>query len=370
MVANGTQSKLAELKLEVTHRCPLRCIHCSSKASADNTREMSGAGALKILGEALEMGASQVAFSGGEPLLWPSIQQGIAACSRAGVETAVYTSGNINDPRATMRRLKEAGLARIIFSLHAAEPSLHDQVTRTPGSFRKTLCSIEEAAKAGLKAELHFVPMRINFRQLPKLVDLARDCKLSRLSVLRFVPQGEGESVPGLALSAEENLELREMIRGLRRAFEIRIGSPYSILFLSDTPRCLAAVGRLSISPDLHIYPCDAFKGIKADDIVGTDAHSRLDRFSLKDCWDYSPYLHAVRRQHSMRPCRSCAACTILTRCGCGCLAQKYLASGNLGAAADPMCLLKRGNRTDLTEGRLLLKGASPRCEIARHGKG
>lgn len=181
-----------------------------------------------------------------------------------------------------MSWLRETGLARIVFSLHAAEPALHDQVTLTPGSFMGTLGTMKEAVNAGLNVELHFVPMRLNYRQLPRLVDLARAHALSRVSILRFVPHGGGKQAPGLALSHEQNLELRDMVRVLRRSFNIRLGSPYSFLLTGETSQCLAGLDRLSISPDLRVYPCDAFKRIEATGIV-VSVRSSAPHLGLRD---------------------------------------------------------------------------------------
>ncbi len=92
------------------------------------------------------------------------------------------------------------------------------------------------------------------------------------------------------------------------------------------------------------MYPCDAFKQIEARDLVGTDEFSRVDRWSLKECWEKSSYLAAVRTYLTSPFAPPCETCTLLENCLSGCLAQKVLTQGSMKKAVDPMCLIQ-GNR-------------------------
>jgi len=64
---NGPERRyqLKEIKLEVTHRCELRCVHCSSNATRGSLKEISLAVVMDLLAQAVEMGVREIAFSGG-----------------------------------------------------------------------------------------------------------------------------------------------------------------------------------------------------------------------------------------------------------------------------------------------------------------
>ena len=81
---------LREFKIEVTHRCPLACIHCSSDAGPTVPKEMTEEKCLRILDEAIEMGAEEVAFSGGEPLIWPTLKEALKNLEEKG---EIYLKG-------------------------------------------------------------------------------------------------------------------------------------------------------------------------------------------------------------------------------------------------------------------------------------
>lgn len=304
--------------------------------------------AKSIVRQAVEMRVPEIAISGGEPLLWPGIEDLLRLCCSHATRTSVYTSGIIAHPEETMKRLRVLGIHRIIFSLHGSEPRTHDQITQKEGSWEQTLAVVKLARAEGLAVEFHFVPMRLNYTCLPDLAVCAADLGVRQISVLRLVPHGRARCNETLLLSNSENHQLRDIIERTRRQCRIRLGSPYSFFCTSDSPNCMAGVDRLTIGPDLQIYPCDAFKRIEAARIVGTSDFSCLEGWPLSECWLRSPYLGAIR-SHLKDPFNPpCSDCTHLPECRSGCPAQKYLANGEFSRVPDPMCLQignQRGRR-------------------------
>ena len=58
------------LLAELTYRCPLQCPYCSNPVDfARQSAELSTADWMRVLHEARQLGAMQLGFSGGEPLL-------------------------------------------------------------------------------------------------------------------------------------------------------------------------------------------------------------------------------------------------------------------------------------------------------------
>lgn len=256
---------LREFKIEVTYRCDLNCVHCSSDARPSNSLEMSRDDCVRILAQAAHMGARDVAFSGGEPLLWPYIFAAVDAAARHGLKVTVYTSGCADGFQEKAKRLRELGTSRFIFSMFGATATSHERVTRKAGSFEHTQSAMRYALSVGLTTELHFVPMAGNYSELADVAQLARELGASRVSVLRLVPQGRAALVRDRTLSRVQNLELRRAIQALRAKHGhdfVRTGSPYNFLMLNDSPACFSAVDRLIIGPDLRLYPCEPSSGL------------------------------------------------------------------------------------------------------------
>ncbi|MBE3100264.1 MAG: radical SAM protein [Planctomycetes bacterium] len=332
---------LKEFKIEVTYRCDLNCVHCSSDARPSNMLEMTHDDCLRILDDAAKMGAKDVALSGGEPLLWPHVFDVAEAASTLGLKVTIYTSGNVEDFRRKATRLHAFGVSCCIFSIFGAMAPGHERVTRKAGSFERTKAAMRDAVAVGLTTELHFVPMSGNYRELGDVAQIAHQFGASRVSVLRLVPQGRAALVRDRALSRVQNLELRRQILALRRQHGndfVRTGSPYNFMMLNDGADCWAAIDRLIIGPDLRLFPCDAFKRIGASELVKTEDWSHLTGASLLDCWEKSPYLEAVRKYLTTDFEPPCDSCRLLEKCVSGCLAQKAIAYGSLDKKPDPDC--------------------------------
>ena len=334
--------KLRELKIEVTHRCPLACAHCSSDATPSSSREMLREDCLSILNQAISIGVRKVAFSGGEPLLWEHLRSMVELASSARLHVTLYTSGNVDHIEPMMIGLAKSGLNTVVFSIFGADQQSHERLTRGAGSFQKTLQAIEAAGKAGLERELHFVPLSNNFMMLTDIAELSKSLNIPKISVLRFVPQGRGHLIAGRTLSRLQNVQLRRTILALRnKGYDIRTGSPYNFLMLNSQPACCSAIDRLIIGPDLRIYPCDAFKQIAPEEVVGAKTLDTLANDTLEECWENAPYLQAVRKYLTTAFTDPCKSCNELELCLSGCLAQKVLLEGNLDKRKDPACLLQ-----------------------------
>lgn len=333
--------KLKEIKIEVTYKCPLGCVHCSSNAGQENSLTISEDKCHTILADAIELGVREVAISGGEPLVWDGLTNIIDFVHSNNISTTIYTSGNTSDPEAVFDSLKKSGLDRAIFSLYSANRSEHNRITRKADSFDLTLRSIDTCSSIGIIPEVHFVALAKNYYELSKVVGLAESHGVKKISVLRFVPQGRGLLFQNDGmLNRKQNLELQTSIEQLRKSgHQIRTGSPFNFLWLNENPHCLAAQDRLIVAPDLRIYPCDAFKQIHAEDIVGTADYSILDKHLLSECWEKSKYLNRVRNVIASQPNAPCSNCSKYLQCKSGCAAQKHLQYGDLSRNPDPACL-------------------------------
>lgn len=332
---------LEELKIEVTYKCPLECIHCSSCADDNNPLIITKEKCFEIIREASDIGVKKIAFSGGEPLCWDGICEAIALCSEMGMETTIYTSGNCENVEEMFNQLSNAKLNRAVFSVYSPKRDEHIRITRKRDSFDNTLKAISTCIKHKITPEIHFVALASNYRKLKEVVELAKNIGVRRVSVLRFVPQGRGELIKQKdTLTFEQNKELISIIKEIRKSkFDIRTGSPFNVLLLNDEPKCMAARDRMIISPDLSTYPCDAFKQITASEITPNPVSCSLVDTTLRDCWENSSYFNAVRKAIIASVEEPCLSCELYNKCKSGCLAQKFLKYKTLDSHRDPACL-------------------------------
>jgi radical SAM protein with 4Fe4S-binding SPASM domain len=350
MYEHPKEGDLEEVKIELTKNCPLSCVHCSSNASFGNPVQLTREAVLSLVSQAAELHVKSIIFSGGEPLLWPWIVDAVRACNEHGLHSSIYSTGiNLTDDGAKeIIALTEHGLSKVIFSLYSPSKNQHEGITRKSGSFDKTVAVMQQLGKHHIEREIHFVPLKLNYKHLAKLIELARDSGIPKVSILRFVPQGRGVILKKshAMLMQKETMELRKLILDCKELYDvsIRLGSPYNILILNEEVDCIAARKTLSIGPNGNVYPCDAFKNTEPSEIGLNDPYHNILKHSLNDCWKQSEYLNTIRRYLTTPFEEPCSHCLYLEQCKSGCLAQKVIEQesiedGNIVKRADPLCL-------------------------------
>jgi radical SAM protein with 4Fe4S-binding SPASM domain len=271
------------------------------------------------------MGARKVALSGGEPLVYPELYEIVRTAASLALATTLYTTGIKNnnlDPidESDVSRLISAGLDRIIFSIYATEPQIHNSITGFP-SFEPTLVAVKNCVHGGLPGEFHFVPLRRNYHQFGEVVRLAEGLGVPRVSVLRFVPQGRGAMIREKEeLPAEYYRQLGKTVEELRRrgSVQVRLGAPMNMLGLGHSC-CDAAQDIVVVGHSGRVFPCDGFKGTDYPD----PEYGSILLNSLPSVWERSSYLNAARHLYAegRNGCGSCPT---------GCMAQQAVRKGGL----------------------------------------
>lgn len=164
------------LLAELTYDCPLHCPYCSNPVQMSERKDECDTETWKkVLSEAREMGAVQLGFSGGEPLLRKDLEALVAHASELGFYTNLITSG-IGLTEKRIKGLKEAGLDHIQLSFQAANADENDLIGNKRHSFEQKL------AVAKLVKQYDY-PMVLNFcltrQNIDKIADvLALSCEL------------------------------------------------------------------------------------------------------------------------------------------------------------------------------------------------
>jgi MoaA/NifB/PqqE/SkfB family radical SAM enzyme/radical SAM superfamily enzyme YgiQ (UPF0313 family) len=214
------------LPVLVTSACNQRCLFCSLDARA----RAAAPGA--ILARLNGGGPATVRFGGGEPTLDDRLIDYLRAARAAGYsDLALETNAVRCADQRYANRLAESGLTTAVVSLHSHRARLSDALTRTPGSFMKTLAGVDALIGADTSVWLSFVLTQRNASETAAFVAFAHERfpRLAGLLLAVLAPVGEGAAVPllwprltdvaphltaGLAAAASAGLPVRVRGRG------------------------------------------------------------------------------------------------------------------------------------------------------------
>lgn len=164
------------LLAELTYDCPLHCPYCSNPVQMTERKDECDTQTWKkVLSEAREMGAVQLGFSGGEPLLRKDLEILVAHASELGFYTNLITSG-IGLTEKRIKGLKEAGLDHIQLSFQAANADENDLIGNKRHSFEQKLAVAKLVKQYDYPMVLNFCLTRQNIDKIEDV--LALSCEL------------------------------------------------------------------------------------------------------------------------------------------------------------------------------------------------
>lgn len=244
------------LWLELTERCNLTCQHCYVSSSPDLPlhRRMTHSNWLETIHEASALGCKSLQFIGGEPMLYPRLEELITTARVEGMEfIEIYTNGTpVSEEWARKLHYYRVNVA---CSVYAPEARVHDMITQKPGSFDRTIAALQRLVKNSIPVRIGFIEMDANAGAFNK--------------TQRFLSDLGIEDVQ------------HDFTRGFGRAAQLtKSNDPFDGL----CGQCWK--GRLCITSAGDVYPCIMSRSFKMgniidDGLVGTLRSNALQSFRL-----------------------------------------------------------------------------------------
>lgn len=324
------------LLAELTYRCPLQCPYCSNPLDfAAHKEELSTAEWIEVFRQARELGAAQLGFSGGEPLVRQDLAELIRAARGLGYYTNLITSG-IGLTEARIAEFAEAGLDHIQISFQAADEEVNNLLAGSGKAFAQKLAMARAVKAHGYPMVLNFVTHRHNIDDIDRIIELclALEADFVELATCQFY--GWAELNRAGLLPTREQLERAERITQQWREKLATQGHPCKLIFVTpdyyeERPKaCMSGWGSLflDITPDGTALPCHSARMLPVQ-------FPNVREHSLKHIWYDSFGFNRYRGNDWMpEPCRSCDE---KDRDFGGCRCQAFLLTGDADNA-DPVC--------------------------------
>ena len=321
------------LLAELTYRCPLHCVFCYNPVQLKQaSSELTTAEWVEVMRQARQLGAAQLGFSGGEPLVRDDLEELVQEAHRLGYYTNLITSGVGLTP-ARAQRLKDAGLDHVQLSFQDSTRELNDFLSHT------TTFELKKKVAQTIKAHdwpmvMNCVLHRHNLPHVGQIIEMALDLGAEYLELANVQYYGWAWVNRDHLMPTRAQLQEAEaVVQGWRE----RIGKQCRLLFVvpdyfEERPKaCMNGWGSvfLSIAPDGLAMPCH-----NARDLPGLQLPSVREQ-PIADIWQRSQAFNAYRGQDWMQePCRSCDE---RYKDFGGCRCQAFMVTGD-AAATDPVC--------------------------------
>ncbi|WP_461520048.1 pyrroloquinoline quinone biosynthesis protein PqqE [Porticoccus sp.] len=324
------------LLAELTYRCPLQCPYCSNPLDFSNAgAELTTEEWLDVFRQGRELGAVQLGFSGGEPLVRQDLTQLIAGASGLGYYTNLITSGVGLDERK-ISEFHSAGLDHIQVSFQASDETVNNMLAGSKKAFEQKLRMAREVKAQGYPMVLNFVTHRHNIDQIDRIIELCVELEADYVELATCQYYGWAfENIEQL-LPTRAQLERAERITNQYREKLAAEGHPIKLIFVTpdyyeERPKgCMNGWGQvfLTVAPDGTALPCHSARMLPLE-------FPNVRDMSVTEIWNDSPGFNHFRGESWMK--EPCSSCDERSKDFGGCHCQAYMLTGD-AHNADPVC--------------------------------
>lgn len=322
----------------LTRRCNLRCPHCYLSAGKAADDELSTADCLALLDEMKGLGTEMVILTGGEPLLRRDIYDIARYATELGMWVVMGTNGVLVTDQVA-RKMVECGVKGVGISIDSLDPETHGAF-RGGGtkSWEHAVRALEICRNHGLQVLVQTTVMSMNYDEIPRMIDFAREKGAWSFNLYFLVQTGRGQQLNDLN-PVQTHRMLEQLVEAQDRYRPMLVRAKCAPQFKQiayekgraglESGGCMAGTRYARITPEGNVTPCPYM----------TVVAGNVRRSSFAEVWQSSPVFHALRDPDRLKG--RCGACEFRELCG-GCRCRAYAATGDM-LAEDPACLYQPG---------------------------
>jgi len=262
---DGFKREIDYLRISVTDRCNLRCLYCMPEGiqnKKDHSEIMRDEEIIDVVEESVKIGITKIRITGGEPLLRKGIYNLISKINNVeGIKEITITTNAILLV-GNVKKLKEAGVSRVNFSLDTLDSEKFKFISNTTLTL-DYVALIEELIEYDMKPiKINAVLLKgFNDSEIPGFIELANKYDISiRLIELMTIGHLSFDydkyyiskddilkRYPELKFNKKDNVSEYYKVDG-NKGF-IGFINPISHKFCSDC-------NRIRLTADGHLKPC------------------------------------------------------------------------------------------------------------------
>ncbi len=292
-------------QLDLTWRCNEGCVHCYLDHSVGD--DMDTAEVRGVLDQLAAAGVMFLTLSGGEIMLRKDIFE-IVAYARALLFDVRLKTNGVLIGESEADRFAELGVREVHISIYSHLPEVHDEITKVPGSFARSIEAMKRLKSRGMAVKINVSVMK-DGADYGRLRALADGLGTRIMFDPTIMPMMDGGRTPTfLNISSAERARFFSDPAVLSAFGDEACKAPAAVDddLLNSAP-CGAGHTSCYISPQGDVTPCAQFPLVCGS----------LRRNGFQEIWKSSSQLAEVRslRNRDLTVCGSCSSLSSCSHC-------------------------------------------------------
>lgn len=279
---NGVATIPRGIILNYSNACNFHCDQCFTESPTCPTKGILSKEILADLADqADQLGMYEILIEGGEPLICKDLYEIIQIFGAHRFYMAMTTNGYLLTPEVA-KRLKDAGMSRVVISLDSTKPEVHDSYRGMKGAYEHALLALENVKNAGMQPSVNFLVGHYNIDsgEIEEVCDFCEE-QGYQMGLVVATPTGNWRGKYEVMLT-EEDTRYLESLRGKYRNIWRDIWPPFANKKV-DVSGCIA-VNRPYINPYGDVMPC-SYLHMKLGNILEQPLKEILEKGFSYECF-------------------------------------------------------------------------------------
>lgn len=275
--------------IEITNSCNMRCKHCMNWSIKNSNNGFEKDKILRLIDELYENNTEEIYISGGEPLLYPYIDEVILYANSLGIKVTLAT--NALEITKHLDAIKK-GVQLVSISLDGIGKT-HDNFRGVDGAFDNCVEMFKLLKKNNVKTRISAMIWKENYMQLEDMISLAKECGVSKVNLAFLIPEGRAKNDDTIKLPIDKYREIIDNVNDLKKRYKS-----------DDFDIELRRTNLL----DVHSIDCKGGKNLIHINVNGKVAPcswiAKIDKFDeFSSYWPKNSISECIRKFDSFREC-------------------------------------------------------------------
>ena len=202
--------------IEITNSCNMKCRHCMNWSVKDSTIGFSKEEIIKLLDELNDIDTEEIYISGGEPLLYPYIDEAITYANSLGIKVTLATNGlEIKNHLEVIKK----GVQLVSMSFDGIGET-HDKLRGTPGAFDNCVKMFKLLKENNVKVRIRAMIWKDNIDELEDMISLAKNEGVSKVNLAFLIPEGRAKTDEEIKISTDIYQTIANKVTKLREKYK------------------------------------------------------------------------------------------------------------------------------------------------------